>query len=154
MTDLPKNQKLLTWVLQLAVAVILGQTLFFKFTGAEESRALFELFDADPWGRIAAGVGELVAVLCLLIPGLVPLGAVISIGVITPALVLHLTKLGISIDPERLGDPRLEPLAGPSLFLLGVVVFAGSIAILVLRRAEVADLLVRLRNSTSSMRDA
>lgn len=145
MTDLSKSQKRASWILQVVVAAILGQTLFFKFMGSEETRALFELFGVEPWGRIAVGVAELVAVLGLLIPRAAVFGATSAIGVILPALVLHLTRLGISVDPEKLGDPRLEPLAGPSLFFMAIVVSAGSLAILVIRRTEVAALFARLR---------
>lgn len=146
MTRQTKNQGIASWLLQLVVAVILGPTLFFKFTGAEETRALFDLLHAAPWGRIAAGLAELTAALCLLIPPIVPLGAALSIGVIAHALLLHLTTLGVSIDPVRLGDPRLGPLEGPSLFVLGVVVLVGSIVILALRREEVAAGLAKLRS--------
>jgi len=41
MTDLTRPQNVFAWLLQLAVAVILLQTLFFKFTGAEESVYIF-----------------------------------------------------------------------------------------------------------------
>ena len=41
MNHLSKAQTVLSWFLQLAVAVILLQTLFFKFTGAEESVYIF-----------------------------------------------------------------------------------------------------------------
>jgi hypothetical protein len=57
-----------SWLLQLIVAGILFQTLFFKFTGAEESKYIFRTLGAEPWGRIGSGIVELVAVALLLHP--------------------------------------------------------------------------------------
>lgn len=45
----------LEWLLRIAVAVILLQTLFFKFTGAKESVYIFTTLGAEPWGRIGSG---------------------------------------------------------------------------------------------------
>ena len=51
----------LSWLLQVVVAVILLQTLFFKFTGAAESVYIFSTLGAEPWGRLGSGVVELIA---------------------------------------------------------------------------------------------
>jgi len=37
-----KAKTITSWILQLIAAVILFQTLFFKFTGAEESKYIFQ----------------------------------------------------------------------------------------------------------------
>lgn len=114
-----------SWALQLLVAVILLQTLFFKFTGAEESVYIFTTLGAEPWGRIGSGVGELVAAILLLIPATAAVGALASLGIITGALLSHLTVLGIEIQ----GD-------GGLLFALAVIVWVASAAVLLIRRAE------------------
>ena len=69
MNNLSKAQVIVGWLLQLLVAGILLQTLFFKFTGAEESVYIFSTLGrfvgvpgVEPWGRIGSGVVELVAV--------------------------------------------------------------------------------------------
>lgn len=134
---LNKPTAIASWILQLAVVFILGQTLFFKFTGAPETVALFEVVGAEPFGRFAAGTLELAAVVLLLIPKTAWLGATVSLVAITGAIGAHFTKLGISIDPEALAKPALEPLAGPSLFGMAVFVFAASAAVLVLRRKQI-----------------
>jgi hypothetical protein len=115
----------LSWLLQLIVAVILLQTLFFKFTGAEESIYIFSTLGLEPWGRYASGVAELIAAILLLVPGYAAFGALLSVGVITGAIVSHLTVLGIEVK----GD-------GGLLFALALVVFVGSLAILALRWRE------------------
>lgn len=120
-------QSILSWTLQIAVAVILLQTLFFKFTGAAESVYIFSALGAEPWGRIASGVVELIAAGLILYPRTAALGAALSLGVISGAIVSHVTRLGIAI-PE-VGD-RGE------LFALAVVVFVASASVLVLHRRE------------------
>jgi hypothetical protein len=118
-----KAQTITSWILQLIAAAILFQTLFFKFTGAEESRYIFSKLGLEPWGRIGSGVVELVAVVLLLVPRTVPLGALLSMGVIGGAIVSHLTKLGIVVKDD-----------GGLLFGLALLVFVCSGSILVLRR--------------------
>ena len=116
----------MSWALQLIVAGILLQTLFFKFTGAAESVYIFSTLGAEPWGRIGSGVVELIAALLLLYPPTITIGAIVSLGVISGAIVSHLTVLGIEVQ----GD-------GGLLFLLALTVFVSSAAILFLRRGEI-----------------
>jgi uncharacterized membrane protein YphA (DoxX/SURF4 family) len=128
---LSKGQTIASWILQIVVAIILFQTLFFKFTGAAESKYIFERLGLEPWGRIGSGVVELIAVILLLIPSTVTVGAIIAMGVISGAIMSHLTKLGIVvINSDGTSD-------GGLLFALAVAVFLGSLVILVLRRAEI-----------------
>lgn len=124
--SLSKAHNLLSWALQLIVAVILLQTLFFKFTGAEESIYIFTTLGAEPWGRIGSGVVELIAAILLLTPRAVTVGAILALGTITGAIFSHLAKLGIVVKDD-----------GGLLFALAVIVFIGSAAILLLRRREI-----------------
>ena len=123
---LSKNEMIVSWVLQVAVALILFQTLFFKFSGAEESVYIFRTLGMEPWGRIGSGVVELIAcVLLLLHPRTVPIGAAVAMGVIMGAIFSHLTKLGIVVKDD-----------GGLLFALALIVFIGSTAILIIRREQ------------------
>lgn len=124
--SLTKMQSTISWVLQVVAAVILLQTLFFKFTGAEESVYIFTTVGAEPWGRIASGVVELIAAVLLLIPSTVTIGAILSVGVASGAILSHLTKLGIVVKDD-----------GGLLFALAVTVFISSAIILFVRRAEI-----------------
>jgi putative oxidoreductase len=117
---------LASWALQLVVAVILLQTLFFKFTGAAESVYIFSTLGVEPWGRIGSGIVELIAAVLLLVPATVTVGAALALVVIVGAIVSHLTVLGIEVQ----GD-------GGLLFFLALTVFIGSAAILFLRRSEI-----------------
>jgi hypothetical protein len=116
----------LSWSLQLIVAGILLQTLFFKFTGAEESVYIFSTLGIEPWGRIGSGIAELVAAVLLLVPATAVFGAMLSAGVISGAIISHLTVLGIEIQRD-----------GGLLFALAVVVFVLSLAILLIRRSQI-----------------
>ena len=123
---LTRTQSIVSWVLQIIVAVILFQTLFFKFTGAEESKYIFMTVGAEPWGRIGSGILELVAVLLLLIPATVTIGAALAVGAASGAILSHLTRLGVVVKDD-----------GGLLFALAVTVFISSAIILVIRRAEI-----------------
>lgn len=97
MTTLSKTERIISWICRLAAAVILLQTLFFKFTGAPESVYIFTKVGLEPWGRIGSGVVELIAAILILTPRLTWLGAGIALGVIGGAIMSHLTVLGIVV---------------------------------------------------------
>ncbi|MCB0312144.1 MAG: DoxX family protein, partial [Calditrichaeota bacterium] len=69
------KQSTLSWLLRLVAAAILLQTLFFKFTGAEESVKIFSALGVEPWGRIGTGMMELLAAVLLLVPRTAAIGA-------------------------------------------------------------------------------
>ena len=133
MHNLTKAESAASWLLQLLVAGILLQTLFFKFTAAEESVYIFSTVGqflgvggVEPWGRIGSGVVELVAVILLLVPATASLGAILTMGVMAGAIVSHLFIFGIEVK----GD-------GGLLFGLALAAFAGSLIVLVLRRTQI-----------------
>jgi hypothetical protein len=133
MNHLSKAQTVLSWFLQLAVAGILLQTLFFKFTGAEESVYIFStvgrflnIAGVEPWGRITSGVLELIASLLLIVPATASIGAILTIGVMAGAILSHLVVLGIDVK----GD-------GGLLFGLALTAFVGSAIVLALRRGQI-----------------
>lgn len=123
--SMSKGAKGVSWALQLLVVVILGQTLFFKFSGAPESVYIFEALGAEPWGRIGSGVMELLAVVLLLIPMTAAIGALLAIGAMTGAILAHLTKLGIVIQDD-----------GGALFVMAIVIMVSSLVVLFLRRGS------------------
>ena len=124
-SSLTKAAALVSWICQLAGAAILLQTLFFKFTGAEESRFIFSTLGVEPWGRIASGVVELVAAALLLYPRTAAVGGFLALGVMAGAILAHLFFLGISVKDD-----------GGLLFALAVAVFACGSLVVYLRRVE------------------
>lgn len=126
-----------SWIAQLLAAAILGQTLFFKFTGAPETIALFEVLGAEPAGRYATAAFELIAVVLLLVPKTAAVGGLLAMGIMTGAIGGHLTKLGVSIDPAALGNEDLRPLEGPSLFVMACITFVSGAVVAFLRRGSI-----------------
>ena len=92
-----KLQTILIWAARIIAAAILLQTLFFKFTGAEESKYIFTQLGAEPWGRIGSGVVELIASILILIPKTTWVGALMGLGTMTGAILSHIFILGISV---------------------------------------------------------
>src|SRR5207244_6198374 len=90
-----KTQKIVAWICRIAAAVILLQTLFFKFTAAPESVYIFTKVGLEPYGRIGSGVAELIAAILILIPATTWLGAGLALAVMFGAIFSHLTVLGI-----------------------------------------------------------
>lgn len=128
-----RTQLIVSWSLQVIVAAILFQTLFFKFTAAEESVYIFSKLGLEPWGRIGSGIVELIAVILLLYPRTAAVGAMLAAGVISGAIISHLTKLGIVVKDDH-----------GLLFGLALIVFFGSLTILVIRRAQLPIVGARL----------
>ncbi len=107
-----KTKVIISRIAQLIAAVIMLQTLWFKFTGAEESIYIFSKLGAEPYGRIGSGVIELIAGILLLTPRYCWIGALLGLGTMAGAILSHLTVLGIDI----LGD-------GGQLFALAIITF-------------------------------
>jgi hypothetical protein len=118
--------RVLSWALRLTAAAILLQTLFFKFTGAEESVYIFSTLGVEPWGRYASGIVELVAAVLLLVPATCAFGALLTVGVACGAVMSHLTALGIEVK----GD-------GGLLFGLALTVFACGVTVALIHRREI-----------------
>lgn len=131
-----RGAKVGSWVAQVTAAVILAQTLFFKFTGASEAVHIFSTLGVEPWGRIGTGVFELIAVLLLLWPRLAVVGGAMSIGLMVGALGAHLfTDLGVAVTPPG-GESD-----GGLLFGMGIVVLVCGAVIVFLRMGELRSLL-------------
>jgi putative oxidoreductase len=115
-----------SWICRITAALILLQTLFFKFTAAPESVYIFTKVGAEPWGRIGSGIVELIAAILLLTPRFVWAGAFLALGVMAGAIISHLTVLGIDVQ----GDKGL-------LFFLALAVFVTSSIALFLHRTQI-----------------
>ena len=119
-------KKYMSWFLQILVAGILFQTLFFKFSGAPESKFIFATLGVEPWGRIGAGIVELIAGVMLLVPRTAVYGAALANVAMLGAVGAHLTKLGLIVQDD-----------GGLLFILALTVLVSSSLVLGFRRAEI-----------------
>ncbi|AXT50949.1 DoxX family protein [Aquimarina sp. BL5] len=113
-------------VLRIIVAIILIQTLRFKFTAHPDSVYIFSKVGLEPYGRIVIGIAELIAGVLLLIPKTVWIGATLTLGVIGGAIFMHITKLGIEINDD-----------GGILFITAMLTFILSAIILWIKRKEI-----------------
>ena len=126
MKSLTKTQRVVSWLCRITAAVILLQTLFFKFTGAPESIYIFTKVGLEPWGRYGSGVVELIAAGLLLTRCHAWLGALIALGVMGGAIMSHLTKLGIVVQDD-----------GGLLFALALVVLVACSIVAWLHRGQI-----------------
>ncbi len=118
-----------------AAAVILLQTLFFKFTGAPESVYIFSELGVEPYGRIGTGVLELIAAGLLLVKRTSLIGGILGLGIISGALLSHLFVLGIEVQHD-----------GGLLFGMAVLVFILLAINVILQKEKLADLIRSVRN--------
>ncbi len=121
-----KKSAILLWILRIIAAIILVQTLFFKFTDAPESIYIFETLGAEPLGRYGSGIMELIASILLLIPRYTWAGAVLGLGIMAGAIASHLFVLGIDVQ----GD-------GGLLFGLGITVFVCCLILAWIHRKQI-----------------
>lgn len=118
------------WIIKLIAVVILVQTLYFKFTGAEESVYIFSTLGVEPYGRIGSGVIELIASLLILIPRTTLLGALLGFGTMLGAIVSHLLILGIEVKND-----------GGTLFILAIITFLCCLVLIYNQKHKIPDLL-------------
>lgn len=122
-------KNVITWALRIVAALIMLQTLYFKFTAHPQSVKLFTELGMEPWGRIGTGVFELIATILLFIPRTTYLGAGLGLGLMSGAIFFHLTKLGIVFDGDAV------------LFMYAVITFVCCAILLWLYKQQVFQLL-------------
>lgn len=132
----PRSKKIISTVAAFLAALIILQTLFFKFTAAPESVYIFSRLGMEPWGRIGTGIVELLASFLLIIPSQRWLGAFIGMCVMGGAIVAHLTSLGIEVMDD-----------GGYLFLLALSVFLACLVCLYLDASKIKAVYARGRHS-------
>ena len=120
------KNRLLHWILRIVPAVILLQTLYFKFSGSPESMYIFSMLGLEPYGRIGTGIAELIVSILILVPRTTWIGALLGLGIITGAILSHLFDLGIEIMDD-----------GGYLIILGIIVFVCCALLLWIDREKV-----------------
>jgi hypothetical protein len=124
------KKEILIWILRITASVILLQTLFFKFSGAEESIYIFSTLGIEPYGRIGSGIVELAAAILILIPKTTWIGALGASGVMMGAILSHLFVLGIEVEND-----------GGLLFVLAVITLLCSLGLLYFNKNKLSNLL-------------
>ena len=112
------NKKLLLF-LRITIAVILLQTLRYKFLAHPDSVYIFSALGLEPYGRIGIGIVELIASILLFPKKTTWLGALLSVGLMAGALFSHLTQLGIEVKND-----------GGTLFYMALLTWILSLTVL------------------------
>ena len=121
---------LFIWIVKLIAVVILVQTLFFKFTGAEESVYIFQTLGVEPFGRIGSGIVELIASILILVPRTTLLGALLALGTMAGAIFSHIFVLGIVVKDD-----------GGTLFTLAIITLICCLILVYNQKSKIPDLL-------------
>ena len=121
---------IILWIIKLTAVIILLQTLYFKFTGAEESVYIFQTLGIEPFGRIGSGVVELIASILILIPRTTLLGALLGLGTMLGAIFSHIFVIGIEVKND-----------GGTLFVLAVITLISCLLLVYTERNKIPDLL-------------
>ncbi len=104
--------KIFYWILRIVPAIILLQTLYFKFSAAPESVFIFSSLGGEPYSRIGLGVIELITAILILIPKTAFYGTLIALVLMVGAIFSHLFVLGIVVQND-----------GGTLFILALITF-------------------------------
>lgn len=156
-----KKTKIATYVTSLFICFVFIQSLFFKFSGAPETQYIFETLDQwasatfgleglflapGPFNAYVIGSAELVAAAMLLL-GLftrlkffTPVGALLSMGVISGAIFFHLfTPLGIDVQDD-----------GGTLFAMAVIIWFSSASLIFMHKETLKNFLCNLLCKTTN----
>ena len=120
-------------ILRIIAALIMLQTLYFKFSGSEESVYIFSQLGMEPWGRIGTGILELIASILILYPRTTFFGSLLAIGLMLGAIGAHFTKLGIVVKND-----------GGQLFIYALTVLVSSIILAVIYRNDGITIIKRI----------
>lgn len=122
------TKQIISRILRLIVAIILLQTLYFKFTGHPDSVHIFSALGVEPWGRIGLGIVELITAILILIPKTQVAGMLMSFGIILGAVGSHLLVLGINVKND-----------GGGLFALALIVLIATSLYVILNKEKLAS---------------
>lgn len=128
-----KFQSFLHVFLKWIPAIILLQTLLYKFTAAPESVYIFSTLGLEPYGRIGLGVVELIVAVLLVVPRTTWLGALLGVGIMAGALFSHITKLGIVVQND-----------GGTLFILALITFVCCLLLVWMHRKQIPFIKIKV----------
>ncbi|MEE2908700.1 MAG: DoxX family protein [Planctomycetota bacterium] len=135
----------ISWICRLIAAFLMGMTLYFKFTGQPLPVAIFTTLDVEPWGRYFTGCAEAVAVVLLILPWTVPIGALFTLGILGGAIICHLTVIGVNLEGIKANLPAgsKDLVPDTSLFIYACIGFICGIIILVLHKNQLIRMIKR-----------
>lgn len=127
------------WLLRIVATIIMLQTLYFKFSGAEESVYIFTTLGIEPWGRFVIGSLELVASIFILYPRSTGVGALLGMGLMVGAIFSHITVLGLVVKND-----------GGQLFIYACIVLLCCSALVIQNRESLIMLFTSIRKKITN----
>lgn len=121
-----KTKQIVFVLLRIVPAIILLQTLYFKFSAAPESVFIFETLGLEPYGRIGLGIVELITAVLLLVPRTTWIGALLGMGIMAGALFSHIITLGVVVQDD-----------GGTLFIMALITFLCCLALAWTQRDQI-----------------
>ncbi|MEZ4842443.1 MAG: DoxX family membrane protein [Flavobacteriaceae bacterium] len=118
--------KTINLIIRIIIAILLLQTLYFKFTAHPDSVYIFSKIGMEPYGRVGTGIMELIASFLILLNRTQWLGALLALGLMLGAMFFHVTKLGIEVNND-----------GGLLFGMAVFIFVLSLVVLWINRTNI-----------------
>lgn len=109
----------------LIAAILLLQTLYYKFMAAPESVYIFSTLRIEPIGRIGIGILELIATWLLLFRRTSLVGAIFGLGIIIGAIFAHIFILGIEVQND-----------GGKLFGMAIVILVLCSTVIILQKEK------------------
>ena len=100
-----RKYKAIEMLLRIVTAIILIQTLHFKFSGHPQAIHVFSTIGMEPWGRYGIGVIELITGILFFLPNYWKFASLITAGLMVGAIGFHLfTPLGIEVVVDGVSD--------------------------------------------------
>ena len=116
----------ISMILRMIIAILLVQTLYFKWGDHAQAIHIFDTIGLEPYGRYGSGFIELVTAVLLLLKKTQLKGSLICLLLMIGAICTHLfTPIGIIVEWDGLND-------GGNLFALALICLIFSIANLIL----------------------
>lgn len=121
-------RKKILFALKAIAVIIMLQTLFFKFSAANQSVELFTKIagEHEAYLRIGTGIIELISSILLFTSKNSWLGALMTLGVMSGAILGHITILGVSHNND-----------GGLLFGAAVYIFIVALVVLINQRKKI-----------------
>ncbi len=113
-------------------ALILLQTLYFKFSAHPDSVYIFTKIGGKPFLRIGSGIAELIIALLLLFPGTSLYGGILGVVLMLGAIGQHLFVLGINVNND-----------GGVLFALAVTTLLCCAIVVILMRIKLGRIKIK-----------
>jgi len=124
-----RKYRTIEMLLRIVTAIILIQTLHFKFSGHPQAVHIFSTIGMEPWGRYGIGTIELITGILFFLPNYWKIASIITAGLMVGAIGFHLfTPLGIEVVVDGVSDNgQLFAMAIAALVLSVILIYSANL---------------------------